>query len=96
MLTNLFMHLLTIIGMVLLVALATVIIVFIGSFTYVIVKHFTKAAYVSTRTKVPTQADKEKALAALKRLSETMNQYSGTLNANTPEHSEEKKDEQHD
>ena len=95
MFTNLFMHLLTIIGMVVLVAIATVIIAFIASFTYVIVKHFARAAYVSTRPKTPTQADKEKALAALKRLSETMNQYSGTLSANIPEPSEEKKDEQH-
>ena len=56
MFTNLFMHLLTIVGMVLLIGIATVIIVLIGSFTYVIVKHVTRSAY---QTMNPTPLKKE-------------------------------------
>lgn len=56
MFTNLFMHLLTLIGIVLLIALATVIIVLIGSIMYVIVKSTTKTAY---QTMNPEQESKK-------------------------------------
>lgn len=59
MFTNLFMHLLTIVGMVLLIAIATVIIVLIGSFTYVIVKHVTRSAYQTMKTSTSVEEKKD-------------------------------------
>lgn len=61
MFTNLFMHLLTIVGMVLLIAIATVIIVLIGSFTYVIVKHVARSAHQTMNPPILKKEEKKDA-----------------------------------
>lgn len=60
MFTNLFNHLLTIVGMIILIAVATVIIAFIGSFTYVMVKHFIDAVRNTANNEKSSSIDMSK------------------------------------